>query len=143
MNMRIQILLTGLAAVLISGTGNAAGVAIQPGMWEMTSTMTMTMLNQPQTNTVKECIEEDELNPDTFNTDQDNPCEFSDVNIDGNSASWSISCPTQGGMTMDGTWQFTSHGDSITGSGSMSAEMSGQKFGFDMTWSGKRIGDCD
>jgi len=130
-------------AVLISGTGNAAGVAIQPGMWEMTSTMTMTMLNQPQTSTVKQCIEEDELDPETFNTDQDNPCEFSDVNIDGNSASWSIKCPTEGGMTMDGSWQFTSHGDSITGSGSMSGEMSGQTFGFDMSWSGKRIGDCN
>jgi len=141
--MRVQILLAGLAAALISGTGNAAGVAIQPGMWEMTSTMTMTMLNQPQTNTVKECIEEDELNPENFNTDQDNPCTISDVEIDGKTARWAIRCPTDGGMTMDGTWEFTSYGDSISGSGSMSTEMSGQKFGFDMTWSGKRIGDCD
>ena len=141
--MPIRILLTGLAAVLISGAGHAAGVAIQPGKWEMTSTMTMTMMNQPQTNTVQQCIEEDELNPESFNMDQDNPCKFSDIKVDGNSASWSIVCPTQGGMTMDGTWQFTSNGDSITGSGSMSTEMSGQTIGFDMNWSGKRIGDCD
>jgi len=141
--MRTRILLTGLAAVLISGTGHAEGVPIQPGMWEMTSTMTMTMMKEPQTNTAKQCIEEDELNPENFNVDPDNPCKFSDIKIDGNTASWSINCPTQGGMTMDGTWQFTSHGDSITGSGSMSTEMSGQTFGFDMAWSGKRIGDCD
>jgi len=141
--MRTHILLTGLAAVMISSTGNAAGVAIQPGKWEMTSTMTMTMMNQPQTNTVQQCIEEDELDPEKFNMDQDNPCKISDIEIDGNTARWSIVCPTQGGMTMDGSWQFTSYGDSISGSGSMSSEMSGQTFGFDMTWSGKRIGDCD
>ena len=141
--MRTQFILAGLAAVFFTSTGHAEGVAIQPGMWEMTSTMTMTMLNQPQTNTAKECIEEDELDPENFNMDQDNPCKIADVEIDGKTARWSISCPTEGGMTMDGKWEFTSYGDSISGSGSMSTEMSGQKFGFDMTWSGKRIGDCD
>lgn len=141
--MRINIFLTGRAAVLISSTGNAAGIAIQPGMWEMTSTMTMTMMNQPQTNTAKQCIEKDELDPETFNMDQDNPCTIADVEIEGKTARWSISCATEGDMTMDGTWEFTSYGDSISGNGSMSTEMSGQKFGFDMTWSGKRIGDCD
>ena len=46
-------------------------------------------------------------------------------------------------MVMEGTWQFTSHGDSITGKGNMSTEMAGQTMGFDMTWEGKRIGDCE
>lgn len=141
--MRIRIFLGGLAAVLISSTGFAAGVAIQPGLWEMTSTMTMTMLNQPQTNTVKQCIEEDQLDPDSFNMEQDTTCKTSDVVIDGNTARWSIDCPTEMGTAMTGQWEFTSAGDSITGSGTMSSEYNGQQFGFEMTWSGKRIGDCE
>jgi len=141
--MRIHNLLTGLAAVLISSTSNAAGVAIQPGLWEMTSTMTMTMLNQPQTNTVRQCIEEDELGPDSFNMEQDSPCQASDINIEGNKASWSVNCSTGDGMNMVGQWEFTSQGDSINGSGTMTSESSGQQFGFDMTWSGKRIGACE
>jgi len=141
--MRTHVLLAGLAAVLISGAGHADGVAIQPGMWEMTSTMTMTMMDQPQTNTARQCIEEDELDPESFNMNGDNPCKASDIQIEGNTARWSIDCPTEGGASMVGQWQFTSNGDSITGSGSMSTEYSGQKFGFDMTWSGQRVGDCE
>jgi hypothetical protein len=141
--MRVQIFLAGLAALVISGAGNAAGVSIQPGLWEMTSTMTMTMMAQPQSNTVKECIEKDELGPDSFNMEKDSPCQFSDIEIDGNTARWSIDCPTEGGPSMQGKWEFTSHGDSISGNGSMNTEYSGQKFGFDMTWTGKRVGPCE
>jgi len=140
--MRIHIFPAVLAAVLISSTCGADGVSINPGMWEMTSSMTMTMLPQPQSNTVRECIEEDELSPEKFDMEKDSPCKISDVNIDGDTARWSINCPTEAGQEMTGQWEFTSLGDSISGSGSMSMEYAGQKFGFDMTWVGKRIGDC-
>lgn len=141
--MRIQIILTGLATVLFAGTTIAEGVSINPGMWEMTSTMTMSMMPQPQTNTVNECINEDEISPENFNMDEDNPCNITEVVINGNTARWSISCPMQGGQLMEGQWEFTSNGDSITGSGNMSTEFSGQTMAFDMTWKGKRVGPCN
>jgi len=141
--MRFQVFLTGLATVFIAGSAHAAGVSIQPGQWEMTSTMTMTIMPQPQINTVHECIEENEISPDNFNMDQDNPCDITDVMVEGNTARWSINCPTESGMVMEGQWEFTSLGNSITGSGTMTTEFSGQKMGFDMTWEGKRVGDCE
>jgi len=121
----------------------AEGVSIDPGNWEMTSTITMTMMPQPQTTTVMECIKEPELNPEDFNMDEDNPCNISEVAIDGDTASWSINCPTEGGAVMEGKWEFTSAGDSISGSGTMSMDYAGQEMGFEMSWAGKRIGDCD
>lgn len=141
--MRIQIILTGLATVLFAGTTIAEGVSIQPGMWEMTTTMTMSMMPQPQTNTVNECINEDEINPESFNMDEDNPCNITEVVINGNTARWSINCPTEAGPAMEGQWEFTSNGDSISGSGNMSTEFSGQTMAFDMTWKGKRVGPCE
>lgn len=141
--MRSHIILTGLAAVFLAGSASAEGVPINPGMWEMTSTMTMSMMPQPQTTTVSECIEEDEISPESFNMDQDNPCSITDIAIDGNTARWSISCPIQADQTMKGQWQFTSSGDSITGSGSMSADFAGQQMAFDMSWTGHRTGDCE
>lgn len=141
--MRSNVFLTGLAIVFLSGSAGAAGVSIDPGMWEMTSTMTMTMMPEPRTNMVKECIKDDELSPESFNMDEDNPCNITDVTIEGNTASWSISCSMGSGPVMDGQWEFTSNGDSISGSGSMDTEFSGQKMGFNMTWEGKRIGDCE
>ena len=141
--MKLFTILSGLTAMLFTVTTNAQGVSIDPGLWEMTSTMTMTMMPQPQTTTVKECITESELGPDSFNMDEDNPCNISDLLIDDNSAAWSINCPTEGGPAMEGQWEFTSEGDSISGSGTMTADYGGQKMGFNMTWEGKRIGDCE
>ncbi len=141
--MRFSIFLTGLAAVFLTGSAIAKGVSITPGMWEMTSTMTMSMMPQPTSSTVKECIENDELSPESFNMEEDNPCNISDVTIDGNTARWSINCPTEGGPVMEGQWEFTSKGDSISGNGTMSAEFAGQQMGFNMTWEGKRVGNCE
>ena len=141
--MRTRITLTGLLVLLFASIAQAGGVAIDPGQWEMTTTMTMSMMPQPQTNTTSECIEESELNPEDFNMDEDNPCSINDVNIDGGTASWTINCPAANGMEMEGAWQFTSQGDSLSGKGNMSADMMGQTMRFDMTWEGKRIGDCE
>ncbi|MFC1777202.1 DUF3617 domain-containing protein [Pseudomonadota bacterium] len=141
--MRLYTILLGLTAVFLVNTANAGGVAIEPGQWEMTSTMTMSMMPQPQTTTVLECIEEDELDPESFNMDEDTPCDITDVTTDGNTARWSINCPTEGGAVMEGHWEVTSNGDSLTGKGEMTTEMAGQKMGFNMNWQGKRIGKCE
>jgi hypothetical protein len=141
--MRFHIILTGLATVFLASIASADGVPINPGLWEMTSTMTMSMMPQPTTNTVKECIENNELSPEDFNMEEDNPCNITDVTVDGNTARWSINCPTEGGPVMEGQWEITSNGDTINGSGNMSAEFSGQAMSFAMTWEGQRIGDCD
>lgn len=141
--MRTRITLTGLLVLLFASVTHAGGVTIDPGQWEMTTTMTMSMMPQPQTNTTSECIEESELNPENFNMDEDNPCSINDVSIDGDTASWTINCPAANGMEMEGAWQFASKGDSLTGKGYMSADMMGQTMRFDMTWEGKRSGDCE
>ena len=141
--MRLRSIFSGLTILLFAGTVSADGIPIDPGMWKMTSTMTMTMMPTPQTTTVEECIEEDVLNPEKFNMDEDSPCAVIDVKVSGNSASWAISCPTEGGPAMEGDWEVTSKGDSLTGKGQMTAEFSGQKMGFEMKWEGKRIGDCE
>lgn len=140
--MKLRTLISGLAAMVLSVTAIAEGVTINPGQWEMTATMTMTMMPQPQVTTTRECVKESELNPEDFNMDEDNPCDISDRNIDGDTASWSINCPTEGGV-MKGKWEFTSSGDSISGSGTMSMDMAGQTMGFEMSWTGKRIGECE
>lgn len=141
--MRSPVILTSLIAIFFVNTASAAGISIEPGQWEMTTTMTMSMMPQPQTTTVLECIEEDVLDPETFNVDEDNPCDITDVTKSGDTARWSISCPTEGGPVMEGHWEITSNGDSLTGKGEMTTEMAGQKMGFTMGWEGKRIGKCE
>ena len=140
--MRLYTILTSLAAILFVGTANADGIDIEPGQWEMTSTMSMSMMPQPQVTTVMECIEEDTLNPEDFNMDEENPCSISEVDTEGNTTRWSINCPVEDGAVMEGQWEVTSNGDTLTGKGEMTAEIAGQEMGFNMNWEGKRIGDC-
>ena len=140
--MKLRVILSSLVAVFFAGNTIAEGLSIEPGQWEMTMTMTMSMMPQPQTTTVSECMTEDVLSPENFNMDKDNPCDITNVTIDGNTARWSINCPTEGGPPMEGQWEITSKGDSLTGNGSMSANFSGQEMSFTMNWDGKRVGDC-
>jgi len=128
---------------LVSSSVFAEGIPIEPGMWEMTSTMNMPMLPQPRVTTSKECIEEDELSPETWNEeDMDTSCTFSNRVVDGNTMKWSMNCNAQGGDTR-GEWEVTSHGDTLSGEGTVKVDMQGQSMVMDMIWDGKRVGDCD
>jgi hypothetical protein len=140
--MKLSVVLSSLTALFFAVTAAAEGVSINPGQWEMTVTMTMSMMPTPKTTTVTECVKEEELNPENFNPDEDNPCAISNLDINDDRASWSIVCPTGGGPIMKGQWEFTSSGDSITGNGSMSTNYGGQEMNFAMDWQGKRTGDC-
>ena len=145
MTIRASIILPGL---LLAATALADGVAVDPGQWEMKMTMEMKtsmdlpMVIPPRTMTTTECVEEDELGPDSFNMEEDSLCEFGDVAVEGNTVSWSISCPGPAG-SMSGNWSFTSEGDTVEGQGTMAGNMGGQDMEFHMSWNGKRIGDCD
>jgi hypothetical protein len=55
---------------------------------------------------------------------------------------WSMNCDAQGGTTR-GEWEVTSHGDTLTGEGTITVGMQGQSMVMDMKWDGKRVGDCD
>ncbi len=140
--MNLRIALTGLTILLFSGTAVAKGISINPGQWEMTTTMEMSMLPEPQVRSSTKCITETELSPDDFNMNEDSPCDITDVSVNGNTARWSISCPVEGGIMIAGQWEFTSGGDSINGSGSMSGDAGGMQIEFKMDWEGQRIGDC-
>ena len=56
--MRFHSILIIMTGFFLSGIATADGLEIDAGNWEMTSTMTMTMMPTPQTNTVTECIKE-------------------------------------------------------------------------------------
>ena len=120
----------------------AEGVSMTPGQWEMTMTMNMSMMPNPQTKTESVCIEDPEFTPEDFNLEQDTPCDLSEIDVDGDTMSWSVECPAPGG-SMNGSWVFTSHGDTVEGTGEMTAEMGGMSMEMDRAWEGRHVGDCD
>lgn len=132
-----------ITILLLPGLAVAAdGVQMTPGKWEMTMTMKLSMMPNPQTKTETVCIEDEEFTPEDFNLEQDTPCELSEIEVDGDTMRWSVNCPAPTG-SMTGSWEFTSHGDTVTGTGEMSAQMANMSIDMNMDWAGKHIGDCD
>jgi hypothetical protein len=143
MKHRFNFFATCLIGCLFSTTGVAAGIAIEPGMWETNMTMKMSMMPQPQVHSSTECIEESELNPEDFNMDENSPCDIGEVVLNDNTVNWAINCPAEGGMALQGNWSMTSNGDTLTGGGSMSGGTEDMQISMTIKWDGKRIGDCD
>jgi hypothetical protein len=138
--MKIALIAVGLS---ISGVAAGAdGIPVEPGLWEMTSTVQMPMLPQPQVNTQTECLDKPVMSLDELQSDQMDPnCEFETAQIDDNTVQWSVDCPVEGG-TAHGEWEATSHGDRIEGSGTMKMTVQGQEMNMTMSWTGRRVGDC-
>lgn len=127
---------------LAASVARADGIPVEPGMWEMSSTMTMPMLAQPRVTTTTECMTESEISMDDMGGEEMDPnCQFEMAQVDGNTMKWSFDCPVDGG-TSHGEWEATSSGDSVTGNGVITMSFQGQTMEMTMSWQGKRIGDC-
>jgi len=133
-----------LAALAIASSPLLAdGIPVEPGQWEITTTMTMPMLPAPQTMTVEECFKDDIMDMDDMATDDLDPeCVYDLGQVDGATMKWNIDCPVEGGGTMHAEWVATSGGDTVEGEGNMSISVAGQSMEMNMTWTGKRIGEC-
>jgi len=128
--------------LLTAPVARADGIPVEPGMWEMSSTMTMPMLAQPRVTTTTECMTESEISMDDMGGEEMDPnCQFEMAQVDGNTMKWSFDCPVDGG-TSHGEWEATSSGDSVTGNGVITMSFQGQTMEMTMSWQGKRIGDC-
>jgi hypothetical protein len=131
------------ALAIVSAPALADGIPMEPGLWKVTTTANMPMMPQPQTMTVEECYEDDSFDMDDMSTgDMDPACTFAMNQVDGNTMSWSVDCPVEGG-TMHAEWEATSAGDSVDGEGKMTMNMMGQTMDMTMSWHGERVGDCE
>lgn len=84
---------------------HAAGIPIQSGLWEITMTMEMPMLPQPRVVTNTQCMNYDEISPETMSAEnQASECDFEVEQIDGNTMKWTVDCPTGNG-TSHGVWE--------------------------------------
>ena len=129
-------------ALFAAPVAQADGLPVEPGLWEMTSTMVMPMLPQPRVTNVTECMTESEISMDDMNgEDMDPGCTFEMAPIEGNTMKWSFDCPVEGG-TSHGEWEATSGGDTVSGKGLITMSFQGQVMEMSMAWDGKRIGDC-
>ena len=114
-----------------------AGPQMNPGKWEITTKTEMPGI-PPQTLTHTQCITNADLVP--MSQDANQECKVTDIQTQGGTVSWKISCGGQAGG-MSGTGQVTYEGDRMHGTMSMTITPYGTSV--KNTLSGRRVGNCD
>jgi hypothetical protein len=138
-------LFTAVSLLIVSTAAQAEGISIEPGKWEMNTVMTMPMLPEPKVTTVTECMEKDEITPESMSEDMNNPdadCKMNAEVVGDDTMKWTMDCSEEMGNSR-GEWEVTSYGDSMKGGGSVTMNVQGQEIVMTMEWEGKRIGACD
>ena len=139
--MKKRLLVLALLAGLSSGAA-AQERGMEPGEWELTTTISSPMMPQPQTATVKHCIKAEDLaEPSRWmgGAPPGSDCKLTPLERDGKSASWEMACPSSG---------FKGRGRARFTAGMMDSEMNisgmqdGKKFEMQTKTRGRRLGPC-
>lgn len=147
--MKTRLILGSLALLAIfsaPSTARAAGSPMQPGQWEITSSVEMEGMPHPiPPSTFTHCIKpEDVKDPESMvrqSQQQKDDCELKDVKSEGNRVTWSVECHKKNSLKGSGTMVFS--GGSYEGTINM--EMTDPQRGpmkIITHIRGRRIGDC-
>lgn len=134
-----------LAAALLAVSAHAATPNMKEGLWEITARMEMAgMPGAMPPQTMQQCITKKELE-DPGKTapgsgQKDPRCKITDYKLQGNTASWKMTCEGENAMT--GSGSITYSGTSYSGVNKMTMSHGGQAQNMTMTYSGRYIGEC-
>ena len=130
------------ALLVASSFSASAQQGMQPGEWELTTTITSPMMPQPQTATVKHCIQkEDVADPSRWmgGKPPGSDCSLTPLERDASGATWEMACPSSG---------FKGRGRARFAAGMLDSEMQmsgmqeGKKFELQTRTRGRRLGPC-
>lgn len=117
-----------------------AATGMQPGLWEITTTVDMESMKMPA-GAMRQCITQADVADGKGTLPKDDKCEVYDIQMQGNRTSWKMRC--KGPEALSGSGNITYSGTSYAGTMQMSMKGDGGK-PMQMThnYAGRRIGDC-
>lgn len=119
-----------------------AAQSLEPGEWEIDSTVTSKVLPKPQAITLKRCIrQEDADNPERIlaRQGQKNDCTVTVNEKSATGMKWQMACP-KSGMSGTGTARLT--GSTLDSEMKMRGELQGRQFEMLTKMTGRRVGPC-
>jgi hypothetical protein len=146
--VRMIAALCGLAVLALVGVAQAESVDMNPGEWEITTTVKMEgmpelpgMPGEMPPQVTKQCLTEEDIVPKP-NQEAEEECTVTDQKVTGNTVEWSLTCEGEG-MTGTGNGTATWSGDTLDGTFEMKMQMPGQgDVTMKSTLKGKRLGPC-
>lgn len=134
------------ALVLSSaGTAWAAGMSVQPGLWQIQDKVIMQGAPYtPPAQTMKKCITAREANNfwHDLRNNSDKNCRFTDVRIAGNRASWRMLCTGVGGAMHGRALAIIDSPTHYHGSSDMTSTSGGTTMKIHVETKGYRLGPC-
>jgi hypothetical protein len=119
----------------------AQQVNMQDGLWEVSVKMEMPGMPAGMgAQTLRKCYTPADVQDASRTTPRDDNCQVSDVKVQGDTVTWSVSCKPPQAMT--GTGTMTYRGSSYAGRMNFSVKEGGQTMTMQQTISGKRVGPC-
>ena len=123
---------------------NAATPNMKEGLWEITvKTEMQGMPGGMPPQTIQQCVTQKDLADPAKTTpgaQADRRCQITDYKLQGNTASWKLTCA--GGQDMSGTGTATYGGTAYTGSQNLSIQHEGQTVNMTVNFAGRHLGDC-
>ena len=137
--------------ILVAITGLSWGFEINPGNWEITTTVTMPMLPQPQVSTTTECITREKARQDPLAAiNKAGHCRALARKEQGNSLDFKVECQ-QRNMVSHGVGHYVADGNTMSGFMEIRMDMPAMPAAQGMpvramqvktSWKGRRLGPC-
>jgi len=141
---QIRIVFGFLGLIAFAGVAHGAAPGMQEGMWEITSRMEMAgmPMNMPP-QTMQRCVTQKDFSDPQRMAPADpsgNKCETSDYRLQGNTATWKITCKGENAMTGTGSATYT--GNAYTGVNKMAMKHGNETMNMTINHGGKYLGPC-
>jgi hypothetical protein len=113
---------------------------VEPGEWQIVSTVSSPLFPKPETKTERHCVKKEEVDdPQKWMGQMAPDCKVTPGKQTADSYSWQVSCPKTG-MSGSGNMRWTRTTMDIDMD--MTGNMQGQKFEMRSKIAGKRLGPC-
>jgi hypothetical protein len=125
-----------------SGAAAAQQQGMEPGEWELTTTISSPMMPKPQTATVRHCIKAEDLaEPSRWmgGSPPGSDCTLTPLERDARGASWEMACPSSG---LKGRGRARFAAGLMDSEMQMSGMQEGKKFEMQTKTRGRRLGPC-
>ena len=134
-----------LTAVALSAVAHAAAPNMKEGLWEITMKMEMPgMPGGMPPQVMQQCLTKKDLEDPRKTAPGGDPgdsrCQMTDYKMQGNTATWNMSCKGEGAMK--GSGSFTYSGTSYTGTNRMTMTEGGNTQTMTTHYSGRHLGEC-
>lgn len=131
-----------LASVLslLSSPALAAGLQVEPGLWEFTSSIPDPLAGESGPQVYRTCVRDRTITPETVMA-RHKECRISNAVFAGPSARWKMLCDTPAGP-MAGSGSLRTNGTAVAGSLDFSMQVGALEVPLTGSFRGRRVGDC-